>query len=52
MRIVRCAEKFVEIRTIAPSSSNIDIIEKAQSNILTTITGAPWYIRDENLIFV
>lgn len=31
------------------SNSNIDIIQRAQSKILRTITGAPWYVRNENI---
>ncbi|XP_060662116.1 uncharacterized protein LOC132795433 [Drosophila nasuta] len=31
------------------SNSNIDIVQRAQSNILRTITGAPWYVRNENI---
>lgn len=31
------------------SNSNIDIIQRAQSKILRTITGAPWYVRSENI---
>ncbi len=31
------------------SSSNIDIIQRVQSKILRTMTGAPWYIRNEDL---
>ncbi|KAH8366867.1 hypothetical protein KR084_010520 [Drosophila pseudotakahashii] len=31
------------------SSSNIDIIQRAQSKILRTITGAPWYVRNDNI---
>jgi len=31
------------------SSSNIDIIQRIQSKILRTITGAPWYIRNQNI---
>uniref|UniRef100_A0A034VFD2 Putative RNA-directed DNA polymerase from transposon X-element n=1 Tax=Bactrocera dorsalis TaxID=27457 RepID=A0A034VFD2_BACDO len=31
------------------SSSNIEILRRAQSKILRTITGAPWYIRNENI---
>jgi len=30
-------------------SSNIDVIQRAQSKILRTITGAPWYVRNENI---
>lgn len=30
-------------------SSNIDIVQRAQSKILRTITGAPWYVRNENI---
>jgi len=30
-------------------SSNIDIIQRAQSKILKTIAGAPWYVRNENI---
>lgn len=29
--------------------SNIELIQRAQSKILRKITGAPWYIRNENL---
>ena len=32
------------------SNSSIDIIERAQSKILRTITGAPWYVRNENIL--
>lgn len=31
------------------SRSNIDIIQRAQSRILRIITGAPWYLRNENI---
>ena len=31
------------------SSSNIELIQRAQSKILRTITRAPWYIRNENI---
>jgi len=31
------------------SSSNIDIIQRVQSKILQTITGAPWYSRNQNI---
>ena len=31
------------------SSSNIEIIQRAQSKILRTMTAAPWYIRNENI---
>jgi len=31
------------------SSSNIDIIQRVQSKILRTITGATWYIRNQNI---
>lgn len=31
------------------SRTNIDIIQRAQSKILRTITGAPWYIRNQNI---
>lgn len=31
------------------STSNIDIIQRAQSKILRGITGAPWYFRNESL---
>lgn len=31
------------------SSSNIDVIQRAQSKVLRTITGAPWYIRNEDI---
>ena len=30
------------------SRSNIELIQRAQSKILRTITRAPWYIRNEN----
>jgi len=29
------------------SSSNIEILQRAQSKILRTITGAPWYVRND-----
>jgi len=31
------------------SRSNIDIVQRAQSRILRIITGAPWYLRNENI---
>lgn len=31
------------------SNSSIDLVQRAQSKILRTITGAPWYIRNENI---
>ena len=31
------------------SNTSIDIIQRAQSKILRTMTGAPWYIRNENI---
>lgn len=31
------------------SRTNIDVIQRSQSKILRTITGAPWYIRNENI---
>lgn len=31
------------------STSNIGIIQRAQSKILRTITGAPWYMRNANI---
>jgi len=31
------------------SWSNIDIIQRVQSKIMRTITGAPWYIRNQNI---
>ena len=31
------------------SSSNIEILQRAQSKILRTMTGAPWYIRNDNI---
>lgn len=31
------------------SNSNIDIIQRAQTKILRTITGAPWYVRNANI---
>jgi len=31
------------------SSGNIDIIQGAQPKMLRTITGAPWYIRNQNI---
>jgi len=31
------------------SSSNVDVIQRAQSKILRTITGAPWYTRNQNI---
>lgn len=31
------------------STSNIEVIQRVQSKILRQITGAPWYIRNENL---
>lgn len=31
------------------STSNIELIQRAQSKILRTITGAPWYIRNDNI---
>ncbi|KAH8316575.1 hypothetical protein KR067_010719, partial [Drosophila pandora] len=33
----------------ATSNSNIDIVQRAQSKIMRTITGAPWYVRNENI---
>jgi len=32
------------------SNSNIDIVQRAQSKILRTITGAPWCFRNENIL--
>ena len=31
------------------SSSNIEIIQRAQSKILRIMTGAPWFVRNENI---
>lgn len=31
------------------SNSSVEIIQRAQSKILRTITGAPWYVRNDNL---
>lgn len=31
------------------SNSNIELIQRAQSKILRTMTGAPWYMRNENI---
>lgn len=31
------------------SISNIELIQRAQSKILRTITGAPWYVRNSNI---
>lgn len=31
------------------SNSSVEIIQRAQSKILRTITGAPWYVRNENI---
>jgi len=31
------------------SRSNIDIVQRAQSRFLRIITGAPWYLRNENI---
>jgi len=31
------------------SSSNIEILQRAQSKILRTMTGAPWYVRNDNI---
>ena len=31
------------------SKTNIDVIQRSQSRILRIITGAPWYIRNENI---
>ena len=31
------------------SSSNIDILQRAQSKILRTMTGAPWFVRNDNI---
>lgn len=31
------------------SASNIEVIQRVQSKILRLITGAPWYVRNENL---
>ena len=32
------------------SSSNIELIQRAQSKILRTMTRAPWYVRNENIL--
>lgn len=31
------------------SASNIEILQRCQSKILRSITGAPWYIKNENI---
>lgn len=31
------------------SRSNIDIVQRAQFKILRTMTGAPWYLRNDNI---
>ena len=31
------------------SNSNIEVIQRVQNKILRVMTGAPWYIRNENI---
>jgi len=31
------------------SNGSIDIVQRVQSEILRTITGPPWYVRNENM---
>jgi len=32
-----------------PATANFDILQRAQSKILKTISGAPWYVRNQNI---